>query len=107
MTLWMAIVIVVLLIVVEHWFPWRKSPWLRGKNVPPRLVSYVLGVLALAAPLTGLFLTEGNSQAVWALWWVILAGGATTFLVYAVDWLFDLLIKKSEAEEREAKLLEE
>jgi len=106
MQLWMAIILTALLIAVEHWFPWRKLPWLNGKNLPPRLIAYVLGVLTLAGPLTWLFLTWGNSEAVLGLWSVILAGGLTTCLVYAVDWVLDLARMKKEAEEREQALIE-
>ncbi len=37
---------------------------------------------------------------------MILAGGLTTCLVYAVDWVLDLARMKKEAEEREQALIE-
>jgi len=107
MKLWLGMVITGLLIAVQHWFPWRKLPGLKGANLPPRLAAYVLGVLAIAGPLTGVFLSWGNSAAVWALWALIFTAGGTTFLVYFGDWLLKVLKEKNEAEEREMKLLEE
>jgi len=106
MQLWMAIVISILMIWVEHWFPWNLIPIVKGKDLP-RLAAYVLGVLALAGPLTGLFLSQGNSQAVWEMWVVISAAGGATFLAWFVDWVLILIAKKTEAEERELALIED
>lgn len=85
----LACVVVVLLLWVEHWFPW---PALLGRELP-RLSSYILGVLALALPLSGLYgrwLAQPPALA-WfyllGLWAVILAGGLAVILAYALDWV--------------------
>jgi len=79
--------ITVLLLLVEHWFPW--SLLLEGGL--PRLASYIIGVLALALPLSGLYGLWLNNppELAWfyllSLWAVILAGGIAVILAYALD----------------------
>jgi len=79
--------VTVLLLLVEHWFPW---PLLLGQALP-RLPSYIAGVLALALPLSalyGLWLNNPPDLA-WfyllSLWAVIVAGGLSVILAYALD----------------------
>lgn len=76
-------VVAALLLLVEHWFPWRLA---LGRDLP-RLAAYVLGVVALVAPLTVLFARRGELDAAIGMWAVIVSGGAAVMLAYGVDWL--------------------
>ncbi len=66
-----------ILLLMEHY-------WLMHKRLgaPAR---YVLGVLALNLPLTGLWLVEGQWGALAAVWAVTGAGGAAVLASYAID----------------------
>ncbi len=77
------------LLLAEHYAPWRLL--LRRKL--PRVAAYILGVLALAVPLTGLFALWAAWQAVIALWVVIAAGGAVVLACHALD---DLLSARAD-----------
>lgn len=69
-----------LILIAEHY-------WLRGKRLHPTL-NYVLGMLAIYLPLTGLFLIWSNVLVVAALWAVTVFGGAVVVASYLVDgWL--------------------
>jgi fatty acid desaturase len=97
LTVGVTVLMSVLLILVEHWLPWRK---LLGRELP-RLAAYVLGVLALALPLTVLFLAVGDlpgAQAAAALWLVILFCGLATILAYTVDHTLELRAERDAAD---------
>jgi fatty acid desaturase len=97
LTVGVTVLMSVLLILVEHWLPWRK---LLGQELP-RLAAYVLGVLALALPLTVLFLAVGDlpgAQAAAALWLVILFCGLATILAYTVDHTLELRAERDAAD---------
>ena len=76
-------VVAALLLLVEHWFPWRLA---LGRDLP-RLAAYVLGVLALVVPLTVLFAQRGELDAAIGMWAVIVSGGLAVILAHGVDWL--------------------
>jgi hypothetical protein len=82
------VTIAALLLLVEHWFPWR----LILRRDLPRLAAYVLGVLALVLPLSGLYWAWASSPpgSSWAwlvaLWAVIIGGGLSVGLAYLIDW---------------------
>ena len=82
--------------LAEHWFPWQLM--LRRKL--PRPAAYVAGVLALIAPLTVLFWQWGLSQAIWALWAVVISGGLAVMGAYGLDWLMRRLAQGDELRER-------
>ena len=87
------------LLLAEHYAPWRLV--LRRKL--PRIVAYILGVLALVVPLTVLYALWAAWQAVLALWVVTLAGGAVVLACYALDdWLSARADLHAEAECRRA-----
>lgn len=67
----------------EHWFPWR----LFLRRDLPRIPAYVLGVLALTAPLTALLWSWQSWAELAAMWVVVIAGGAAVISAYGVDWL--------------------
>ena len=98
---WMGILIAALMsalsLMVQHLLPWPK---IFDRDMP-RVVAYILGVLALALPLTVLFAVWALWQALLALWMVIVAGGASVLLAYALeDWLKVRIIAR-EGSERE------
>lgn len=82
--------IAALLLWVEHWLPWRV---ILGHDLG-RVSAYVLGVLAMVLPLSGLYWQWTSCPPGWiyahllALWVVIVAGGAAVISAY----LFDALI---------------
>lgn len=84
-----------LLLLVEHWLPWRA---ILGKDLP-RVPSYIAGVLAIALPLTGLYLQWSHCPPGWplahlaALWATILGGGSSVVLAYRLD---GLIVKLAE-----------
>lgn len=101
---WMGIVLVVVITVlvlwVEHWGPWERLLRRRLHN----LVNYVLGVLALDIPLTGLFAVWGAWNELIALWLVTIFGGLAVMLAYAIDGWNDTGLK-GEIAKREAQTL--
>ena len=91
-----------LLLWVEHWFPWR----LMFRKELPRLLAYIMGVLALHAPTTVLFIFWARSAVdvshyghVIALWSVTIAGGLAVLSAYGIDWLLDRLARSTELRE--------
>jgi len=89
-----------LVICAEHYLPWRR---LFGADLP-RVAAYVLGSLAIALPLTALFLVTGQYQAAGAMWVVFASAGGTTVGCYLLDTFLDNRSRAKEAEERESYL---
>ena len=87
--IFLACLIAALLLLVEHWLPWRVILGGDLKRVP----SYIIGVLALVLPLSGLYLFWISHPPAWAyahlaaLWAVIVSGGGAVILAYAFDGL--------------------
>ncbi len=94
----LTIVVAILLLLVEHYWPWRK---ITGRDLP-RPVAYVLGVAAMIVPLTGLLLRwhydipkwmgqPNSSMAVMmiiAMWGVVCGSGLAVIGTYVLDsWL--------------------
>jgi len=81
-------IIAALALAAEHYFPWRLA---LGRDLP-RPGAYVLGVLAMAIPLSGLYVAWGFEPPAWqlahlaALWAVVGAGGLTVLAAYGLDW---------------------
>jgi uncharacterized membrane protein YgcG len=93
-----AVVMVWLLLWVQHWFPWQ----LMLRRQLPRLVAYVLGVLAMALPLTVLWWHDRGIVTV--LWSVIVAAGAATVSAYAIDYgLRCLVVLRERVEQLEMR----
>ena len=88
----LACLIAALLLLIEHWLPWRVILGGDLKRIP----AYVIGVLALALPLSGLYWHWSTHPPEWAyahlaaLWAVIVSGGCAVILAY----LFDGLVLK-------------
>lgn len=94
--------IVSLLLFVEHWFPWQLM--LRAEL--PRLAAYILGVLAIVVPLTGLYLFWGfhpdcrvRFGELFALWSAVSAGGLSVIAAHGIDKLLKRLAHGAELEE--------
>lgn len=90
----------------EHWFPWQAL--LRREL--PRVAAYILGTLAMACPLTGLFwYWAHHSRPDWpyahlaALWVVIVAGGISVMSAYGIDrlivWIANLIDENERLEQ--------
>lgn len=79
--------IAALLLYIEHWLPWQA---LLGHELA-RVPSYVLGVLAMILPLSGLYWQWILTPPVWsfahlvALWVVITSGGFAVVSAYLLD----------------------
>lgn len=91
----LAVLLAWLLLWVEHWFPWQL---MLGRELP-RPAAYVLGVLALMLPFSGLLAVWGEWLALAALWAVIVAGGAAVIGAYAIDRLLETRSKVKEQDE--------
>lgn len=94
--------IVSLLLLVEHWFPWQ----LMLRRELPRLAAYIAGVLAIVLPLSGLFLfwelhpdSRVSYGGLIALWACVGAGGLSVLLAHAGDELLRKLAHGAEMDE--------
>ena len=92
----LAALIAALIQAVEHWFPWRM---VLARDLP-RIPAYILGVLGVALPLSGLYWYWNSWNELVALWLVIVAAGATVMGTYAIDWMLDRVRQSYEYEER-------
>lgn len=98
-----AVVVAALALLALHWLPWIS---LLGRELP-RPAAYIVGVLSMAMPLTGLFAAWSEWWAMLALWAVVVGSGLTVMGAYLFDaWLHHRQARK-EAEEREQVLLKE
>lgn len=77
----LAALVCVLLLWVEHWGPWQR---MLKKTFHPT-TNYILGVLAIIAPLGGLFLYWGEVMDLAAMAAVTCAGGLAVIGAYALD----------------------
>ena len=98
----LTLLVVCLLLLTEHWFPWR----LMLRRDLPRVAAYILGVLALHLPLTGLYIYWASSGVdvdkhahLVALWVVTIGGGLAVLSAYGIDWLLDSLARRYELDE--------
>lgn len=88
-----AALIAVLILWVEHWFPWR----LMLKQDLPVIARYVLGCLGFLLPVSALYAGWFGEQPsnpagyLIALWAVVLASGVAVVSSYGVDWLLHRL----------------
>lgn len=95
----LAMMAAMLLLLVEHWGPWQQLLRCRFHQV----VNYVLGVLALNAPLTVLLIGWGDQRAAIAVWVISVGGGLAVGVAYAVDgWIGER--NRRIVAEREAEL---
>lgn len=76
-----AVLITVLLLAVEHYWPWRAIL----KHNLHQVTAYVLGLLAINLPITVLFLIWQSWSELIALWAATIFGGAAVMLLYTLD----------------------
>lgn len=99
-------VIVALVELVLHWFPWR----LALRRDLSRVAAYVLGVLGLFSPLSILLLLwaygdlncspgEALQRALIALWSSVFAGGLAVLAAYGLDRVADRMTLATEQSE--------
>jgi hypothetical protein len=95
---WILISLVAALEALLHYIPWKR--FLRGRELP-RLVAYILGVLALMTPFSIWLIEHDQLDVFIMLWKVILAGGITVTALYGLDHYVELVWRDMEASERE------
>jgi len=108
-------IIVALVELVEHWFPWR----LVLRRDLPRLAAYILGVAGIALPYTALLMmwwqtwdggyplpvgvfipvSEAVRRCLVAFWYAVGAGGLAVAVAYAIDQVLLLAVKAQDLEE--------
>lgn len=97
----LASLLAIFILFTEHWFPWSM---IFGRELP-RLLAYIIGLLALVLPLTALYSWWAIHQPIWgwahlaALWAVVCAGGGAVLLAYATDWLLERIRRSYEQEQ--------
>lgn len=91
------ILITILLLLTEHWFPWRLA---MGKDLP-RIPAYIGGVCALIIPLSVHWWMNGLTEVVLQAWIAIVSGGLALMLAYAVDWVLHRLAQARDLEKIE------
>lgn len=99
-------VISFLLVMVEHYLPWRG---ILRKDLP-RLQAYILGTLAMAVPfgvMIALFPLWERFEIILYFCIVVVSAGLGTFLSYHLDHLVSTRNRADESEEREKALLTE
>lgn len=93
--------ITVLLLLVQHWFPWGL---LLGRELP-RLAAYIMGVLAITLPLTGLYVRWSLVPPLMilphliAMWVVVGLGGLAVLIAHLVDAIMARIRSASELKE--------
>ncbi len=92
------IVIVALVELGLHYFPWRM---LIGRELP-RLAAYTLGLLGMMVPFSVWLTDHHEAEIVHTLWVVIISAGMTVFALYGLDHYLDVWNRAREAEERES-----
>jgi 4-hydroxybenzoate polyprenyltransferase len=85
-----------LLLLVEHYAPGGQRTNVVG--------NYILGVLALILPLSGLMIMWRLWPVVIAIWAIVAAGGLTVMGAYAID-SYRAMVQRVKAAEIENKLL--
>jgi hypothetical protein len=92
--------IVVLLLLVIHWIPWR----LILKRPLPRMIENWLNMLGIMAPVTvTISLSKGDkAEPMVILWAATLSGGLAIMVAYWVDDWAEKRARAVEAEAREA-----
>lgn len=92
---------VMLTLLAQHYFPWQML----FHRPLPRLLAYVLGMLGVILPLSGLFCYWTFQPPGWiyaqlaALWAAAVSGGVTVIGAYALDALLVRLARAHELEE--------
>lgn len=91
------VVIVALVELGLHYFPWRM---LIGRELP-RLAAYTLGLLGMMVPFSVWLIDRNEIEILQTLWLVIVSAGVMVFALYGFDHYLDVSARAVEAEERE------
>jgi membrane protein YqaA with SNARE-associated domain len=109
MLIWMGIAIASLFslmtTMLEHYLPWSLL-LLKPLSRP---VAYFLGVMAIAVPLSLLFILFpdlSGSDALIAFWCITASAGIGTIIGYSIDSILDYRLRTMEAEKREKQLVD-
>lgn len=94
------VVIVVLVELGLHYFPWRML--IRRKL--PRLAAYTLGLLGIMVPFSLWLMDRGEIEIMQTMWIVVVSAGFTVFALYGFDRHLDLERKDVEAGQTVAML---
>lgn len=97
------VVIVALVELGLHYFPWRM---LIGRKLP-RLAAYTLGLLGMMGPFTVWLIDLGEVEIVQTLWVVIISAGLMVFALYGLDHYLDLSRRDGESAQREQVMVEQ
>lgn len=85
---WLAvsIAITVLLLWVEHWFPYpiKAHP----------IANYTLGVTAILTGITIYSVTQGMIANIVIVWTFSFAGGVAVGLAYSIDWALNSILRR-------------
>jgi hypothetical protein len=92
------IVIVALVELGLHYFPWRM---LIGRELP-RLAAYTLGLLGMMGPFSVWLIDRNELEILQTMWVVIVSAGLMVFALYGMDHYLDVSTRATEAEERES-----
>lgn len=98
--IFVTVLISVLILIGEHYWPWKK---MLGRSL--RLIErYVLGVLALMLPISGLMIVWALWAVLLVIWLVVIFGGLITIGMYFVDGAWDARDRANLAEKAEQVL---
>jgi O-antigen/teichoic acid export membrane protein len=98
------VVMVCLIEIALHYFPWRKV--LQGHELP-RPIAYALGVTGMMVPFTAWLIQCDHQQIAFVLWMVIGGAGLAVVLCYGFDWVIDLVWRLRESDQREQMAINE
>lgn len=94
------IVIVVLVELGMHYFPWRM---LIGRKLP-RLAAYTFGLLGIMVPFSMWLMDRDEIKIMQTMWIVVISAGFTVFASYGLDRYLELERKDVEAGQLEATM---
>lgn len=98
-----ASLLTVLILIVEHYFPWRM---LIGRDLRP-VECYIAGILAIHLPLSTLLVIWQLWTALIALWALTIGGGVAVIACYILDHYLELRARSAIAEREAATMREE
>lgn len=90
---WLAvsIAITVLLLWVEHWFPYPIKAH--------QVVNYTLGVSAILIGITVYSITQGMIANIFIVWTFSFAGGSAVGAAYLIDWALNSTLRRHDERE--------
>lgn len=92
------------IVVAVHYLPWQ----LILKKPLPRITAFVLGMLAIGVPFSGLFLTDStwlNAEILRSFWVLCAVAGVATLSCHGLDAFLRNRLQADETAERERSML--